>query len=179
MSALPLAIILSLARDAACIAPGVPAEYYVAVVQQESAADPLALHDDTPPGTPYHPATVDEAERIAKRLLAQGHSVGVGLGQLTARSEPAFEAKFGLSVREALANPCANMRAGSGLLQRGLRAALSTYNCGGPVCAPGYVRQVLARVPESDVAQQKAEARKPPDDTEGDDQSLTETYEDR
>jgi type IV secretion system protein VirB1 len=137
---LELAVMLQLASEPACSAPGVPPENVVAVAQQESGRDPLALHDDTT-GTSYHPPSVERAAAIASTLLAAGHSVGVGLMQLTP------PARFGLSVREAL-DPCRNLRAGAELLARSyhaaIRAALSSYNCGGPNCAPDYVRRVEA-----------------------------------
>ena len=149
MSALSAVVIASLS-DPRCIAP-VPPEYvrpfaaaYKAIVEQESGGDALALHDDDV-GRSYHPPTIEEAERIAKSLLAQGRSVGIGLGQLTARSEEAFERKFGITVHEALANPCANMRAGSELYAQGI-PAIATYNCGKPWCASDYVKRVLARL---------------------------------
>ena len=57
--------------------------------------------------------------------MAKGHSVGVGLAQLTAKSEAEFRDKFGLSVGDALLIPCANMRAGAKLFVSG---SLSIYN---------------------------------------------------
>lgn len=142
MSALSLAVILQLAGDPQCSAPGLQPHLLTALVQQESGGDPLVLGDDVR-HLPIHPATAEDAERIVLQRWQSGMSTGLGLTQLTASSEREFSQKFGIPVRAAF-DPCVNLRVGSMHL---LRAALSTYNSGNPTGAPGYVRQVLARVP--------------------------------
>lgn len=103
------------------------------------------MHDDDT-GAELHPATAADAERIARGRWAGGHSVGVGLTQLTARSEEQFEDKFGLTLAQALSHACANLRAGT---RHMLRAAASIYNSGSPTGAPKYaasLEAILARI---------------------------------
>src|SRR5690242_584309 len=132
--ALTLAAVLQLAGDPHCVAPGTHPYLAAAIVQQESGGDQYALHDDDT-GQPAYPATAAEAERIARQKWGVGRSVGVGLTQLTARSEAQFIAKFGITLAQALSDPCANLRAGT---RHMLRAAASIYNSGTPNGAPKY-----------------------------------------
>jgi hypothetical protein len=116
--------------------------FWPKVVLTESHYDPLALHDDSvnkPVGRSYYPPTMDEAERIATGLMSQGHSVGVGLSQLTAKSPAEFLSRFGLTIREAL-EPCRNMRVGAKWYVTG---ALSTYNTGSPTRGVAYAQAVM------------------------------------
>jgi Transglycosylase SLT domain len=137
MAAMTLAVVMGLAGTPACSVDGMVPSFWPRVVTQESGYDPLALHDDTT-STPYHPATIDEAETIARRLMAVGHSVGVGLSQLTARSEGAFFATFHITVRQAL-DACPNMHAGA---QHYVSRALSIYNSGDPERSLAYAASV-------------------------------------
>ena len=101
-----------------------------AIVQQESGGNPLALHDNTS-GKSYRPATIAEAARLARELIAQGHSVDIGLAQINSRNLP----RLGLGVDQVL-DPCQNLRAAQTVLMDGwkrsgsLRGALSAYNTG-------------------------------------------------
>ena len=143
MTAMTWAAILHLATIPACTVPGMVPEFWIAVVHVESRYDPLALHDNTA-SIAYYQATPDLAEAIATQLMAAGHSVGVGLSQLTAQSEAQFRGRFGLTIRQAL-DPCANMRGGA---RHYVAGALSIYNTGNSIAGiqNGYAKNVLARV---------------------------------
>ena len=86
-------------------APQVAPVTLAAIVQQESGGNPLALHDNTS-GKSYAPTTVAEAARLARELIAQGHSVDIGLAQINSRNLP----RLGLGVDQVL-DPCANLHA--------------------------------------------------------------------
>ena len=101
-----------------------------AIVQQESGGNPLSLHDNTS-GETYRPTSVAEAARIARELIASGHSVDIGLAQINSKNLP----RLGLGVDQVL-DPCANLHAAQTVLMEGwkrsgdLRATLSVYNTG-------------------------------------------------
>jgi type IV secretion system protein VirB1 len=101
-----------------------------AIVQQESGGNPLALHDNTS-GKSYRPATVAEAARIARDLIAAGHSVDIGLAQINSKNLPGLN----LSVAQVL-DPCQNLQAAQSVLLEGwtrsgdLGGTLSAYNTG-------------------------------------------------
>ena len=111
-------------------APQIAPVTMAAVVQQESGGNPLALHDNTS-GKSYAPTTVAEAARLARELIAQGHSVDIGLAQISSKNLP----RLGLGVDQVL-DPCTNLRAAQSILMEGwmrsgdLRATLSAYNTG-------------------------------------------------
>jgi type IV secretion system protein VirB1 len=141
MSALTLAMIAQLAATPACSVPGMVPAFWPAVVRQESGYDPLALHDDTT-SRAHYPASADAAEALAIRLMAQGHSVGVGLSQLTASSPKAFFDTFGLTIREAL-DPCRNMKSGAGFY---VERALRIYHTGSPDKGRAYAETVVGQI---------------------------------
>lgn len=130
-----------IAANPTCTVPGMVPDFWLAVVKVESHYDPNAIRDDTA-NMSFYPTNTDSAVELTTLLMRQGHSVGVGLSQLTATSEQQFQAKFGLTVRQAL-DPCVNMRAGALFYVSG---ALSTYNGGSPTASPGYARSVQAAV---------------------------------
>lgn len=111
-------------------APAIAPVTMAAVVQQESGGNPLTLHDNTT-GKSYRPGNMTEAAQIARGLIAQGHSVDIGLAQINSRNLPGL----GISVDEAL-DPCRNLQAAQAVLLEGwqrsgnLRATLSAYNTG-------------------------------------------------
>jgi hypothetical protein len=99
--------------------------------------------------------------------------------QLTARSEAAFRTKFGVTVEDALNDPCQNIHAGAALLaanyhaaasasRKAALAALQTYNSGSPTGAPDYaaaVVRIAARMPSlapSEPLRAPAGAEQPP-----------------
>jgi Transglycosylase SLT domain len=78
MTALTAAIVLTLAAQwGQPVAP----KTIVAEATVESRLDPLAIHDNTT-GRTFHPATVEDAIRIAMRLDAAGGNYDVGLMQI-------------------------------------------------------------------------------------------------
>lgn len=111
-------------------APTIAPVTLAAVVQQESGGNPLALHDNTT-GKSYKPASFAEAARLARDLIAQGHSVDIGLAQINSRNLP----RLSMTVEQVL-QPCDNLRAAQAVLLDGwkrsgdLRATLSAYNTG-------------------------------------------------
>lgn len=121
----------------ACTVSGMVPEFWPRVVKIESRYDPNAIHDDTA-NISHYPDSAPEAEALVRRLLAEGHSVGVGLSQLTANSEAGFVHKFGLSIHDAL-QPCLNMRAGASFY---VTSALSIYNSGSPTRGMDYAMKV-------------------------------------
>lgn len=115
------------------------------VVRVESAGDPLAVHvnglaDNRQP----KPVTTAEAVAAARRWIALGYRVDLGLTQITDRNLPALH----LTVEQVLGSDpdtvCANLAGGARILtadyasatlrfepgQPALKAALSAYNTG-------------------------------------------------
>ena len=111
-------------------APAVASVTMAAIVQQESAGDPLSLHDNTT-GRSYRPASAADAARIARELIAQGHSLDIGLAQINSQNL----SRLGLGVERAL-DPCENLHAAQTVLLDGwgragtLMGMLSAYNTG-------------------------------------------------
>lgn len=147
-------------------APSVHPETMRAVLSVESRGNMLAVADAGPVALPWsqrkhlvrshYPATMPEAVGLVKRLLADGHTVSIGLAQINDRNLK----KVGLTVEQAF-EPCANVAAGARILSsfyvdavqtygsgvKALRAALSAYNSGSFVRgeAEGYVDLVYRR----------------------------------
>ncbi|MDR2990706.1 MAG: lytic transglycosylase domain-containing protein [Burkholderiaceae bacterium] len=102
-----------------------------AIVQHESGGNPLALHDNTA-GASYWPQTEAEAIALAKSLMALGHSVDLGMGQINSRNL----SWLGQSA-ETIFKPCANLAAMQGVLLAAWRQSggslpntLSIYSTG-------------------------------------------------
>ncbi|MBR8428920.1 lytic transglycosylase domain-containing protein [Burkholderia cenocepacia] len=135
------------------------------IVKVESRGRQYALADAGPKGLPwkgvrekmvrsYFPATADEAEQIATRLIAANHIVAIGLSQVSSENLK----RFGLNVRQVL-DPCTNLRTGSTILtefylkarrtiadpNRAILAAISAYNTGNFTSgfSNGYVKSVV------------------------------------
>lgn len=130
-------------------APSVHPETMRAVLNTESRGNVLAVADAGPVALPWsqrkamvrshYPADKATAVRLAKDLIAQGHTVSLGLAQINDRNL----ARLGVPI-ESIFEPCANMSAGDKILSafyakavksygpgsRALRAALSGYNSG-------------------------------------------------
>ncbi|TCQ02652.1 type IV secretion system protein VirB1 [Rhizobium sp. PP-F2F-G36] len=99
----------------------VQTEILAAVVSVESGFDPLAirLNSDAPrPGLTQSKA---EAIEAATTLVAEGHSVDLGLGGVSTYDLP----RLGLSISD-LFDPCLNLKATGTLLDRYYRAAVAT-----------------------------------------------------
>lgn len=150
---LPLALFAQLA--AAC-GPTVHMDTLAAVARTESRFNPLAIGDNTT-GRSHNPETAAEAVATATALLAEGHSLDLGLMQVNSANLPGL----GLTVADAF-DPCRSLAAGARVLadgyrrapeedaQRALVRALSRYNTGSPVrgVANGYVAKVQASAAE-------------------------------
>ena len=150
---LPLALFAQLA--AAC-GSMVHVDTLAAVARTESRFNSLAIGDTTT-GRSHAPATLTEAVTTATALLAEGHSLDLGLMQVNSANLPGL----GLTVGDAF-DPCRSLAAGARVLADGYRRApdedaqhalvraLSRYNTGSPVrgVANGYVAKVQASATE-------------------------------
>jgi type IV secretion system protein VirB1 len=110
-----------------------------AVIQVESAGNPLALHVNGLLGPQPDPTTLGDAIDLAERYIRLGYSVDFGLMQVNSRNLAAL----GYSIAQAL-DPCTNIQGGARILtadyaaavqsrgegQAALQAALSAYNTG-------------------------------------------------
>lgn len=121
---------LALALLAAC-APLVDPITIAAVVQNESGGNPLAMHDNAD-GKSYSPKNLDDAVALAKRLIASGHSVDLGLAQINSKNLK----WVGLSVEQSF-DACSNLQASQQVLidahkRSGgdLQKTLQIYNTG-------------------------------------------------
>lgn len=137
-------------------APGVGQITMQAIIRTESGGHPWAIGDNAA-ALARQPATKDEAVATAKTLIAQGHSVDLGLGQINSRNL----GSLGLTVDQVF-EPCTNLAASATILtgayhravvqhgqgQQALLAALSAYNSGSLVngFGNGYVQKVVANV---------------------------------
>jgi type IV secretion system protein VirB1 len=143
-------IFLALARTCA---PQVAPTTLLAVARAESGLDPLAIGVNGPGRGSLRPRSRDEAVAAARKLMAQGRDLDLGLGQINVRNlRP-----LGLSV-EAAFDPCRNLQAAGTVLaagyrrgvaeagpgQRALRIAFSVYNTGH--IARGFANGYVARV---------------------------------
>ena len=125
-----------LALAAKC-APTVAPLTLLSIVQVESGYDPLAIAVNTGPRPTVQAATVSDAAARATALIAAGHSVDLGLGQINSSNLKWLE----LTPEQAF-DPCQNLAAAARVLRAGfkrspeldpqsaLRVALSYYNTG-------------------------------------------------
>ena len=102
-----------------------------AVVQNESGGNPLAIHDNADSRT-YAPRSMEDAIATARRLIARGHSVDLGLAQINSKNlnwlhltvEQSFDACQNLQASQQVLLD-ANERAGGDL-----KKTLQIYNSG-------------------------------------------------
>lgn len=150
---MPLPYSEFLALAAAC-APSVPPQTLAPLIQVESAFNPLAINVNGEPRVQVKAGTPAEAVAVARRLIAQGRSLDLGLGQINSRNL----AWLGISIEDAF-DPCRNLAAAARVLQDGygraarieadpqiaLRTAFSFYNTGHPQRGydNGYVTKVI------------------------------------
>lgn len=167
---LALSVLLGLAQ--AC-APQVAPQTLLSVVRAESGFDPLVVAVNGPAREVLHPASPQAATATASRLIAQGRSVDLGLGQINNRNL----APLGLTVAAAF-DPCRNLAASAEVLRAGyaraapapgdeqaaLRTALSLYNTGDPSrgLRNGYVARVTRAA--AAIAPALAGSEPPPDE---------------
>jgi len=124
-------------------APQVAPVTMAAIVQTESGGNPLVMLDNTT-GKRYYPTNRQEAERILQILMAQGHKVDVGLGQVDTENF----ARYGLTYQTAF-NACTNLRAAARILVASWKLsghqlfhALQVYNSGKSHGDASYARRV-------------------------------------
>jgi type IV secretion system protein VirB1 len=143
---------VGLALLQAC-APTVAPSTLARVIQVESQGNPLAIHVNGV-ALEQKPRNAAEAAALARRYIAAGYSVDLGLMQVNSRNL----GRLGLTVA-ALLDPCENLAAGGQVLtdfflsaapryrkpQAALQAALSAYNTGSfrRGFANGYVARYL------------------------------------
>ncbi len=113
-----------------------------AIIQVESAGNPYAIGVNFGGSNNKRPTNAAEAGQIARKLIAKGKNIDMGLMQINSASMR----RFGLSP-EAMFDPCTNIRVGTKILsinysqaveiygpgENALRAALSAYNTGNMV----------------------------------------------
>jgi len=147
-------------------APTVHPETMAAVVSAESRGHEFAIADAGPVALPWskrktmvrslYPGSIDEAVATANALIANGHTVSLGVAQVNDRSL----AKLNVSIKDVF-DPCTNVRLGGQILtnfyqravaefgpgKTALRAALSAYNSGDWVrgAKDGYVDRVYGQ----------------------------------
>ncbi len=143
------AAILALASQCA---PSVAPETVLAIVQTESSGDPFALNVNGG-RQPARQTNAVDAAATARRYVAAGYSVDLGLGQINSRNMR----WLGLNW-ETVFDPCTNVAALARVLttnynaaragrdpQTALRVALSMYNTGSQTRGfrNGYVAKVV------------------------------------
>jgi type IV secretion system protein VirB1 len=151
------AVILGLAMQCASnIAP----QTVAAIVHTESRGNPLALNVN---GTrqPTRPTSVANAVATARRFVAAGYSVDLGLGQINSRNMR----RLGLTWKTVF-DPCTNIAALGQILtqnyravangrhpQTALRLAISLYNTGSTSRGfrNGYVAKVVRNAGVADI----------------------------
>jgi type IV secretion system protein VirB1 len=146
-----------LALSSLCIqcGPDVHPATTQAIIEVESAGNPLAIHDNET-GKSYSPATPDKAAAIAAHLLAQGHSLDMGLMQINSQHLKKKSINYA-----RLFDPCFNIQTGTRILADFYRhhsrnnpkdppdlillKSLSSYNTGTPYQGKHYVNKILKR----------------------------------
>lgn len=120
-----------------------------AIIQVESGGNPLAIGDNFLKKS-FAPGTKAEAIALASFLLAQGHSIDLGLMQINSL----HLAPMRLTLEEVF-DPCKNVRIGTTILAdfyrrhqtddpaTSLFKALSAYNTGKGWKGAGYVNKIL------------------------------------
>jgi type IV secretion system protein VirB1 len=145
-----LALAALVAHCALTVAPST----MTAIVQVESGGNPLAIGDNTTRHS-YYPDDLASAEALARRLLAAGHSLDVGIAQIDSMNF----AGFGVNVYRIF-DPCINLSVGASILsgdyavaarrygtgQIALRHAIGMYNTGRLGAGARYIARVLATV---------------------------------
>jgi len=137
-------------------ASGVAPEILSKLVAAESGFNIFAIGVNGANRKSYAPKTSQEAARLARELIAQGHSIDMGLGQINNKNLEWLKL-----TPETVFDPCANLAAAETVLRDGyeraraagaskddaLKKALSAYNTGSFTrgFTNGYVARVLDR----------------------------------
>lgn len=133
-------------------APNVHPHTMSEIVRVESRGNELAINVNRVKRQPRKASNRDEAIATARRYIAMGYSVDMGLSQINSRNLAAL----GMSVEEAF-EPCANLKAGARIIsdaftgtsrmpggeQEALQRALSAYNTGS--YSRGFLNGYVAR----------------------------------
>jgi type IV secretion system protein VirB1 len=126
-------------------APQVSPQIAAGIVRVESYSDPWALGDNTDKRS-YAPKSYGVAVALAHRLVAEGHSVDMGIAQINS----VHLGQPGVTI-ESMLHPCPNLRASQRILNGDLAqssgnivGALSRYNSGSPTRSIGYAHKVLS-----------------------------------
>ena len=128
---------LALAQECA---PAVHPQTLAAIVKIESGFKPFAIGINKGTATlKRQPESKEEAIRAAKQLIAGGHNIDMGLGQINSENLP----RLGITVDDVF-DACKNLSAAAAILtdnytrasaragepQEALKKALSAYNTG-------------------------------------------------
>ena len=150
---------------AAQCAPSVAPETVLAIIQTESIGDPFALNVNGG-RQPARQSNATDAATTARRFVAAGYSVDLGLGQINSRNMR----WLGLTW-ETVFDPCTNVAALARVLtknynaaiagrdpQTALRVALSMYNTGSQTRGfrNGYVAKVARNAGVADTGESYA-----------------------
>lgn len=152
----PPSVIITLALQCA---PNVAPQTVAAIVMTESRGEQFALNVNGG-SQPRVPTNAGDAAATARRYIAAGYSVDLGLGQINSRNMR----KLGLTW-DTVFDPCTNIAALGRVItenyeaalagrepQAALRIAFSLYNTGSPSRGfrNGYVEQVVGNAGVSD-----------------------------
>lgn len=144
---------------AAQCAPNVSQQTVVAIIKTESGGNPFAINVNGARQPPA-PTSAASAAATARRFIAAGYSVDLGLGQINSRNMR----WLGLTWNTVF-DPCTNIAALGVVLtanytsakpgrdpQTALRVALSMYNTGSPTRGfrNGYVARVVGNADIAD-----------------------------
>ena len=142
-------------------APTIAPETVLAIIQTESSGDPFALNVNGG-RQPAHQGNAADAAATARRYVAAGYSVDLGLGQINSRNMR----WLGLTW-ETVFDPCTNVAALARVLttnynaakagrdpQTALRVAISMYNTGSQTRGfrNGYVAKVARNAGVADTS---------------------------
>jgi type IV secretion system protein VirB1 len=169
------ATLLALASQCA---PSVAPETVLAIIQTESSGEPFALNVNGG-RQPARQSNAGDAAATARRYVASGYSVDLGLGQINSRNMRWLGLTWG-----TVFDPCTNVAALARVLttnynavsagrdpQTALRVALSMYNTGSQTRGfrNGYVAKVVGNAGIADMqVSYTTTASQPIEETSGD-----------
>ncbi len=150
-------------------APSVAPAVMEKLVRAESGFNRFAIGVNGAAHRSYNPGSREEAARIARDLIAQGHSIDMGLGQINSENL----GWLNLTV-ESVFDSCTNLKASERVLRDGydrarkqgsdpqtaLHQALSAYNTGTFTrgFSNGYVERVMGGDVETPAADQQPQS---------------------
>lgn len=107
-------------------APLLDPQLATSLVQQESGFNPYAIGMDGTDVLKPQPTSLDEAVRVATKLIARGENFSIGLSQVHIKNVRSY----GLTLEQAF-EPCTNLKHGQDILVDFHRAALRAGLTGG------------------------------------------------